>query len=242
MFPIEDHAQAVAHAVAAAAYDAVMAIAEGHTAPAAPALPTQAAAPAQATGTDGAADAFAAFRLAFGVTSSVWREWAPKGSGARAEVRAAYVGGFDRAAHKGDGARALAAFGPNVPAMQALAAAMNGAAGVPAATTQAQAAVAVPQATQAPQAGLWGQAPEQAPQAPAKAPKPQPAGTVALNGLKRYAKAQGWPIPKRSADVPQRVYGAAFQYVEAQRAQGLPVDADSVATFIASRMADRLDG
>ena len=82
---------------------------------------------------------------------------------------------------------------------------------------------------------------EQAPQAPAKAPKPQPAGTVALNGLKRYAKAQGWPIPKRSADVPQRVYGAAFQYVETQRAQGLPVDADSVATFIASRMADRLD-
>jgi hypothetical protein len=231
MFSIDQIAQAAANA----AYDAVMALAEGHTAPAAPALPTQApapqAAPAQATGTDGAADAFAAFRLAFGVTSSVWRAVAPKGSDVRAQVRAAYVGGFDRQAHKGNGAQALAAFGANVPAMQALAAAVNAAAGVPAAALQAQAAVTQPQA---PQAALWGMPAEQAPEQAPQATKPQPTGTVALNGLKRYAKSQGWPIPKRAADVPGTVYGAAFGYVEAQRAQGLPCDADAVATYMAS--------
>lgn len=235
MYSIEKIAQAAADA----AHSAVMALAQGHTAPATPApapAPAPQAAPAQATGTDGAADAFAAFRLAFGVPSNVWRSQAPKGSDVRAQVRAAYVGGFDRAAHKGDGARALAAFGPNVPAMQALAASVNAAAGVPAAAVQAAAAVAVPQAPQAAQMGLWGQAPEQAPQAPAKAPKPQPAGTVALNGLKRLAKAQGWPIPARASDVPEAVWAAAFSFVEDQRAIAIMCDADSVATYMADRL------
>jgi hypothetical protein len=237
--------ETAAQAAADAAYNAVHAVLSAHTAPGVvivqpetPAAPlaglfaapvaAPAAAPvvmpaAQATAQAGAgwepADTYAAFRTWQGITSAAWKAYDTE---AKAQIRAAQVAPFCRVTHKGNKAAAAAAFGAQAAPVVAQAAE---AAAAPA--EAAQAAPAQPLTFTLPGMGQAAQA----------APKPQPSGTVALNGAKKFAKAAGIPIPT-NGDAVDALMGTGTMahlkaHVEAERAQGRVVTADTVAYVIA---------
>lgn len=229
---IETIAQAIADAAYNAAHEALAAGLIAHTAPgvviaeaapvaAAPVvtLPQATAQPAaQAADTVNgwtAPDAYAAWRTAHGLTMAEWKVIKADKAATKA-IRDGQVAPFDREAQKGDVQAAYAAFGMTAPA-GALQAAQ---------ATQA-APVAAPVSLTLPGIG-------QAQAAPVKAPKPQPAGTVALNALKRFTKAHGLQIPARAADVDPGTWEAVVQHVETERAQGHTVSAETVCLWLTS--------
>jgi hypothetical protein len=228
---IETIAQAIADAAYNAAHEALAAELIAHTAPgvviaqaapvaAAPVvtLPQATAQPAaQAAQTVNgwtAPDAYAAWRTAHGLTMAQWKEIKADKAATEA-IRAAQVAPFDREAQKGDVKAAYAAFQMTAP-------------GALDDTRLTQAApVAAPVSLTLPGIG-------QAQAAPVKAPKPQPAGTVALNALKRFTKAHGLQIPARAADVEPGTWEAVVQHVETERAQGHTVSAETVCLWLTS--------
>jgi hypothetical protein len=216
---------------------AVMAALAADTAPTptvAPVAPALTPGGRPAADPDAAANAFAAFRWGFGVPESVWRAQAPKGSDARAAIRAAYVGAFDRKAQKGQQGPAFAAFGGNVSAMQALAATLLASHGV-AAPAQTIAAHVAGKAPQVPEAAPVMALTLPGIKAPEKAAKVQPAGTVALNACKVAAGSMGIARPTSGADADASMggaYTAARDYVTTRRAEGHTVTAAEVAALI----------
>lgn len=235
---IETIAQAIADAAYNAAHEALAAGLIAHTAPGvviAQAAPETAADPvvmlpqataqpatetAQADTVNGwtAPDAYAAYRIVNGLTQAQWKE-VKADKAATAAIRAAQVAPFDRHTQKGDKAAAHAAFGLAYTPEPEQAA-------QPAQATQA-APVAAPASITLP--GI-GQAPTQA-----QAAKVQPAGTVALNALKRFTKAHGLQIPARAADVDAQTFAAVKAHVEAERAQGHTVNAETVCAWLSAQ-------
>jgi len=229
MFTDAQTTETIAQAAADAAYNAVHAILSAHTAPgvqivetapAAPALTLPQAAPmvmpqaAQGTGTGWeAADAYAAYRLHTGMDQATWKA---VDTAAKAAIRAAQVAPFDRHTQRKDAQAAAAAFGQ-------------------------VAAAPVAQAAQAPQAApmtmlaFGDMVLGDVPQAQAKAAKVQPAGTVALNALKRFAKAHGLQIPARGADVSPGTWAAVVAHVEGERAQGHTCNTDTVCVWLSAQ-------
>ena len=135
------------------------------------------------------ADAYAAFRLAGGVSHKDWN--ANDTPEVKAAVLALVQGAYDRTT-KNVGA-ACAAFGANLPHAQALGKRIGGTGAPTAKATAAPvAAVAVPSMD----LFTWGESVLDA--VPAQEDKPAhvlPAGCVALNAAKMVAKAAGWPVP-----------------------------------------------
>ena len=221
--------EAIAQAAADGAYNAVHSLLAAHTAPgvqivetaapAAPALTFPQATPqaAQATGTGWeAADAYAAYRLHTGMDQATWKA---VDTAAKAAIRAAQVAPFDRHTQRKDAQAAAAAFGQV------------------AAAPVAQAAQAAPQAAArvATLLDLMGTTLQDAPMAAAKAAKVQPAGTVALNALKRFAKAHGLQIPTRGSDVSPGTWAAVVAHVEGERAAGHVVTTDTVCVWLSAQ-------
>ena len=237
---IETIAQAAADAAYNATHTAIAAALAAHTAsgvviaqaaapvaapvviPAAvaPVVTPQPAAQAQGTGWE-AADAYAAWRLAHGLTMAQWKVMKTD-KVVLANIRAAQVAPFCREAQKGDAQAAAAAFGfTSAPAQ------VSPAAVAPQPLAPAQAA---PMSFMAFADMVLGDVPQ-------AARKEQPAGTVALNGLKRYAKAHGLQIPARAADVDAGTFAAVRQHVETERAQGHTVTGETVALWLTAQVA-----
>ena len=238
--------ETAAQAAADAAYNAVHAVLSAHTAPGVvivepetPAAPltglfaAPVAAPevapvimpaAQVTAQAGAgweaADAYAAWRLAHGLTMAQWKVMKTD-KAVLTNIRAAQVAPFCREAQKGDAQAAYAAFGFTAAPAQVSPAAVAPQPLVPAEV----APVMLPGIALAPM------------QVQAKAAKPQPSGTVALNGLKRYAKTHGLQIPARAADVEAGTFAAVRQHVETERAQGHTVTGETVALWLTAQVA-----